>query len=587
MKDEPDYKRMFLAIFLAGMVLIGWQALVEWPRRQHLAQYTQMKEYKQKEKQEQYAKNLPSGTEAEDNSMLTREERLRASARIIIRSETLHGSIALKGARFDDLKLAKYREGLDPLSPEVTLFSPSGDAQSYLAQIGWLAQDGTLVPDQHTPWQADKHELIAGDTVTLRWNNGQGVAFILAIALDQDYMFSVTQRVENHSGHAIAVIPYAYINRTHEEPPQSNAIIHEGPLGVLQGKLEETSYKDLRDKGNKTYEDVSGWFGMSDKYWLAALIPGSDHFKATYSHYAKDNRERYQVDFMNGTLDIADGASAECQVRLFAGAKELTVLDRYASGAGGKPPITLFDRAIDFGALYFLAKPMFLLLTFFFAHIGNFGVAILMLTVVVRLLLYPLANKSYKATAQMRKLQPEMNKIRERYFDDQITLQKETMALYKRAKVNPAAGCLPVLLQMPVFFALYKVLYVSIEMRHAPFLGWVRDLSAADPSNLFTAFGLIPWTTPSWLHLGILPMLMCATMVLQMRQQPKPADPTQAKMMMYMPYFLLIIFAKMPAGLVLYWTWGNIISIAQQYVISTRHEKHEKRKVRHATGHGS
>ena len=489
-----------------------------------------------------------------------------------INSDTLHGSIALKGALFDDLSLAKYRETLDMDSPDVTLFSPNGDDQAYFTQVGWLSPDGkTKVPDQHTLWQADKATLKPGDTVTLRWNNGEGVTFIQTISLDDQYMFTINQRVENHSGHDVSLTPYAYINRAYELP-KTAAIIHEGPLGVMSGTLNEVAYKELHDKGNKVYEDASGWFGITDKYWLAALAP-EDHFKVNFSHYLKNSKHRYQVDYSDGALAIADGSSSDYNVHLFAGAKELKLLDRLCHGdpRSHMPPIPLFDRAIDFGVLYFLTKPMLTLLTLFHTWVGNFGVAILLLTIVVRLLLYPLANKAYHATAEMRVLQPEMMKIRERFADDQIAMHKATREFYKREKVNPASGCLPVLIQMPVFFALYKVLYVSIEMRHAPFIGWIKDLSAPDPLNIFTGFGLVPWDAPLWLRLGILPMLMCVTMVIQMKQQPKPADPVQAKMMNFMPYFFLFIFAKMPAGLVLYWTWSNTLSIIQQRVITSRH----------------
>ena len=435
--------------------------------------------------------------------------------------------------------------------------------------------------------------------MTLRWDNGEGVTFIQAISLDTNYMFSIRQRVENHSDSDIKIMPYAYINRTydpatevqnikndhpaaHPRPPGN--MLHEGPLGVMNGTLNEVTYKELHDKNNVAYENVSGWFGITDKYWLAALIPSGGNDKISFSHYASGGKDRYQTDYLGEALTIAPGASGEDQTRLFAGAKEIKMLDQYAKGDPAQhiDPIPLFDRAIDFGMLYFLTKPMLLTLTFFHALVGNFGIAIMLLTIVVRVLLYPLANKSYHATAKMRDLQPEIAKLRERYFDDQITLQKETMALYKRQKVNPAAGCLPVIIQMPVFFALYKVLYVAIEMRQAPFFGWIKDLSAMDSSNIFTGFGLIPWEPFGWMHLGVLPMLMCATMVIQMRQQPKPADPTQAKMMTYMPYFMLLIFAKMPAGLILYWTWSNLISIIQQRVITKHHEFSQARKQKKA-----
>jgi len=586
MQDDTDYKRIFLAVFLAAMLLTSWQAFVEWPRRQHLAHYAVEQEKAHAVEQAKQATALPGSEAGAGDASLTPEQRLAQSPRLSIVSDKLHGSIALKGARFDDLTLAKYKETLDPQSSDVLLFSPNGDENAYFAQIGWVSPDGaTKIPDQKTLWQSDKKTLGAGDTANLRWDNGEGMTFILSISLDKDYMFNIGQRVENHSGHAISVIPYAYINRAYDETAAPNdtkavinkktgsSVVHTGPLGVMTGSLEEVTYKELHDKGNKTYDGATGWFGITDQYWLSALIPDDTNYKVTFSHYTAGNTERYQTDYLGHALSVAPGASGDARVRLFAGAKELRVLDRYAKGdaAHGEPPILLFDRAIDFGLFYFLSKPLLQALTFFYALLGNFGLAIMLLTVIVRAGLYPLANKSFKSMAQMKKLQPEMLKIRERYVDDQIALNKEMLALYKREKVNPASGCLPIIIQMPVFIALYKVLYVSIEMRHAPFFGWLKDLSVTDPSNIFTAFGLIPWDVPPFLHLGLLPLLYTLTMLIQMKQQPKPADPVQARMMTYMPWFLLFVFAKMPAGLVVYWTWSNILSILQQRLITLRH----------------
>jgi YidC/Oxa1 family membrane protein insertase len=592
-KDEPDYKRLFLAIFLAAIVLFSWQAMVEWPRRQALAQYTVAKEKKKQESYQQHATKLSAQTvEPEENPNLTRDQRLAATSRVTIKSEKLDGSLSLKGARFDDIRLVQYRTSIEAGSPEVILFSPNGDEQSYFSQIGWVAADNkTRVPDSNSIWKSDKTTLGADDTVKLSWDNGEGVTFKLAITLDKDYMFHVIQQVENHSGHEVTLYPYAYINRAfHESRAQNNAILHEGPLGVMEGVLTEVAYSDLREKKNITHEGVSGWIGITDKYWLTALIPTDEHYKITYSHYIKNGVDRYQTDYLGNSQTVANNATSNYNVRLFAGAKEVTLLDEYAAGNAQQhePPIPFFDRAVDFGALYFMTKPMFKMLNYFFLATGNFGSAILLLTIVVKLLMYPLANKSYKATSQMRELQPEIAKLRERYFDDQIAMNKEMMALYKREKVNPASGCLPVLIQMPVFFALYKVLFVTIEMRHAQFFGWIRDLSAKDPSNVFTLFGYVDWAAPDWLHLGVLPLLMCMTMVIQMSQQPKPADPMQAKMISYMPYFMLIVFNSMPAGLVLYWTWSNVISIGQQLIITRRYKAHkEKHHHKNAKKHGA
>lgn len=583
--QDTDYTRLAIALFLAVMLLLTWQAYIDKPRREQLAAHVKARTVAEEKKRIESTQAIASDKAAvpEENPNLTHTERLALSPRIAIRSQTLHGSIALKGARFDDLTLAKYRAELDPKSPEVTLLSPLGDKDPYLVQVGWVSADGkTVVPDQNTLWQADKKTLAEGETLTLRWPNGNGVTFILSVALDADYMFTITQRVENAGSDPVSVMPYAYINRAFADITQHYGILHEGPLGTMEGSLSEVTYKDLREKG-KLFEQASGWLGITDKYWLTALIPGESGFKASFSHYTHHARDHYQVDYLGSAATIAAGSTADTNVRLFAGAKEITALDRYAAGDHAKniAPIPLFDRAVDFGSLYFLTKPMFLMLTFFYAIIGNFGIAILLLTIVVKALMFPLANKSYHSMAQMRAIQPQMLKIRERYADDQIALNKEMMALYKREKVNPAAGCLPLLIQMPVFFALYKVLYVTIEMRHAPFFGWLKDLSAVDPSNLFTVFGLLPWDHPASLHVGILPILFCATMVIQMKQQPKPADPVQAKVMGFMPYFFLYLFASFPAGLVLYWTWSNVLSILQQQIIIRHHNAKEYRKANH------
>ena len=575
--NEPDYKRVSLAIFLAAAMLMGWQAFVELPRSKQIAQMQKAQTEKQAEiSRAKPAEIIAKEADAELAPNLTREQRLAVSPRLAIKSDKLNGSIALKGLRFDDLTLAKYKVSLDKDSKDVTLLTPNGDAEAYFAQSGWVASDGkTKVPDAKSLWKADKTTLNAGETTNLRWDNGEGITFITTIALDADYMFSIKQSVENHSASEIRVTPYAYINRTYQETKKGALISHEGPLGVLQGAIDEIDYKDLRDKGDKIVENSKGWLGITDKYWLTALVPDGD-FKASFSHYNKNNQDRYQTDYLGEVQTIAAGGTNSTNLRLFAGAKEISVLDKYADGdaAHNIPPILLFDRAVDFGYLYFLTKPLFLLLNFFYHLIGNFGLAIMAVTIVVKLVMFPLANKSYKAMAKMRILQPQMAKIKEKHAGDSIALNKEMMALYKLHSVNPASGCLPLLVQMPVFFALYKVLYVTLEMRQAPFFGWLHDLSATDPSNLFTAFGLINWTPPSYLHLGLLPILYCITMIVQQKQQPAPTDPVQAKMMKFMPFFLLFVFATFPAGLVLYWVWSNFLTIAQQEFITLRHGTH-------------
>ncbi len=578
--DEPDYKRITATIFLVAIVLLAWQMFIEGPRRQRLAQNYAVQEQKKAEIKEKKAEEISAREiDSEYSPNLTREQRLASSARVNIKSDKLNGSIALKGARFDDITLAKYKMELKPDSPDVTLLTPNGDEKAYFVQAGWVATDGkTKVPDSQSVWKSDKNMLTSGDSATLSWDNGEGVTFLLTISLDSDYMFTINQKVENKSTSEINLAPYGYINRAYAEPQTSNPILHEGPLGVVDGTITEINYQNLREKGNKTFKNSGGWLGITDKYWLTALVPDLPHFTANFSHYNKNGQERYQTDYMGEATSINPNAVNESKLRLFTGAKEVNILDRYAEGDGKNPPIPLFDRAVDFGSLYFLTKPLFLILNFFFIHIGNFGLAIMAVTVLVKLSMFQLSNKSYKATTKMRILQPEIMKLREKYHDDHIAFQKEVGAVYKRHGVNPAAGCLPLLIQMPVFFALYKVLYVTIEMRHAPFFGWLKDLSAPDPSNLFTAFGMVPWDYPHFLHLGLLPILYCITMIIQQHQNPPPTDPTQAKVMKIMPFFLLYIFSSFPAGLVLYWVWSNLLTIIQQEIITLRHGTHRSQR---------
>lgn len=577
--NEIDYKRLILTLVLCTGLLVVWQYTVELPRRQEMTRIAMAKAKAAKAREVAVQKQEVAAMSV---SQLPRAERLAQSPRVKVISGKLHGSIRLKGLRFDDLKLAQYRTELDRNSPEVQLLTLQTDELPYFAHIGWLSADQSVaVPGKDTLWQADGETLTPEVPVKLSWDNGQGVRFIVEISLDAHYLFSISQSVENHSGREIVLQPFAYINRAYQDPHMQNYILHEGGLGGLNSKLDEISYADLREEGPKKFEDVSGWLGFTDKYWQTALIPQQDGlFTANFSHYKSRGRDRYQTDYIGPELAVPNGTAENYVVRFFAGAKEIDVLNQYTAGdpSIGLAPVPLFDRAVDFGSLYFLTKPLFLLLNFFFKLVGNFGVAIMLLTIVVKFCMFPLANKAYISTSHMRALQPEMEKLKEKFGDDRVKFNQEIMALYKREKVNPAAGCFPVLIQMPVFFALYKVLFVTIEMRHAPFFAWIHDLSVADPSNIFTLFGVLQWNPPSAMHLGVLPILMCLSMVIQMRQQPKPTDPVQAKVIKFMPYVLLLVFAKMPAGLVLYWTWSNILSILQQQYITSRFKRRQAKQ---------
>ncbi|MEQ9639484.1 MAG: membrane protein insertase YidC [Alphaproteobacteria bacterium] len=502
-------------------------------------------------------------------------ERMRQAAvaggRVTIESPRLIGSIALTGGHVDDLTLTDYKLTLKPDSPKIHLLSPVGSPAPYYATFGWSADgEGVAVPTPQTVWQASGDTLAPDRPVTLTWDNGAGLAFERRFALDRDYMITVTQTIKNNGTAALGLHAYGLVRRI--DTPQTTGfyILHEGPIGVLNDALKEIDYDDLQDEGAITATTGKGWIGITDKYWLAALAPADEGFTATFRHWREANRDRYQVDVLHGVGQVQPGAAASVTTRLFAGAKEVQLLDRYEETFG----IPLFDRAVDFGWFYFLTKPFFYVLDFFYNLIGNFGLAIMLLTVCVKLIFFPLANKSYKAMSKMKALQPEMVKLRERFGEDRQKLNQEMMGLYKKEKVNPAAGCLPILIQIPVFFALYKVLFVSIEMRHAPFYGWIKDLSAPDPTTVWNLFGLIPFDAaaylPDFLMIGVWPILMGVSMFLQQKLNPAPADPVQAKVFMFMPIFFTFLLGTFAAGLVIYWTWNNLLSIAQQYVIMRR-----------------
>jgi len=568
-QNPTDLRNLVIAVALSTLLLFGWQFFYEAPQKQKAMQAAQQA----KVKTEQVIKQSEV-----TNPVRPRAEVISEGKRVKIQSPRLHGSIALTGATIDDLTLVQYRETADPKSPEVVLLTPPSTNNVYFARFGWSqgahikSQENHIeVPGEYTPWIADHDMLTPESPVTLKWDNGKGQEFFIHIALDENYMFTIKQSVKNNSGQEILLHPYSYILRRHEGLKDQYAILHEGPLGVFDGKLSEMHYKDLfEDEDQKVvHENTKGWIGMSDKYWLAALIPQTEKpFKAVFSHYTLGAENRYMTDTLMQGDPIASGQSQETTTLFFAGAKEIRMLDNYAQ----QYKISLFDRAVDFGWLYFLTRPFLLMLTFINAHVGNFGIALMILTVLIKLAMYPLANKSYVSMNQMKQLQPEVVKLRERYNDDKMKMNQEMMALYKRNKVNPLAGCLPILIQIPVFFALYKVLFVSIEMRHAPFFGWIHDLSAPDPTNLFTLFGLLEWAPPSFLHLGVWPILMTISMVVQQKLQPAPTDPVQAKMLGAMPYLFLFLFASFPAGLVIYWTWSNLLSILQQWMISKRYK---------------
>ena len=567
----PEQRNLILAIVLSVTIIIAFQYFYELPRiqeaqRQQAQRTEQMAETAPDQAAPEAVAPAPPGAPATPET--ARTQALATTERVVIENARLEGSLALTGGRIDNLVLSDYRETTEPDSPHVRLLNPPGVPNTYFAEFGWVAGDeGTAVPGRDATWQADREELRPDQPVTLTWDNGENLRFSRTVALDENYMFTVTQRVENTSDEPVTLHPYGLISRWGTPETLGFFILHEGPIGVLDGTLEEIDYDDLREDGPIELSSQGGWLGITDKYWLASLVPDQESdLVANFRHYLAEGQDRYQVDYLRPAMTVAPGQRVEVTDRLFAGAKEVNLLDAYANEYG----IPLFDRAVDFGWFYFLTKPIFHILHFFYQLLGNYGLAILLLTLLVKLLFYPLANKSYRAMSKMKKLQPEMMRLREQFGDDKMRMNQELMALYKKEQVNPMSGCLPIVVQIPVFFALYKVLFVSIEMRHAPFFGWIQDLSAPDPTSLFNLFGLLPWDPPAFLMIGIWPLLMGATMLLQTKLNPQPADPIQAKVMMFLPLMFIFLFATFPAGLVIYWTWNNVLSIAQQWLIMRR-----------------
>jgi YidC/Oxa1 family membrane protein insertase len=500
----------------------------------------------------------------------TRAEAIAGQPRVKIDTPRLHGSIALKGGRIDDLTLADYHETVDPKSPEVVLLEPSGTKEPYFAGFGWVAADtagnAPQLPGQQTRWTASPGPLKPGHPVTLTWDNGAGLVFTRTISIDEHYMFTIRNAVRNNGDAPVKLSSYGLISRAGTPPVSGYYLLYEGPIGYLDGAVRDVKYASLAPDKPTDYISTGGWLGFTDKYWLTALVPPQqEQVKARFTYTLDNGIKHYQADFTGPEITIAPGSRAATSSRLFAGAKELSLLQAYSASG-----IPLFDYSIDFGWFWFLTKPIFRILLIFEGLLGNFGLAILLFTLMVKLLFFPLANKSYKAMSKMKLLQPEMQKLRERFPDDKARQQQEMMALYKRVGANPLAGCLPIVIQIPVFFSLYKVLFVTIEMRHAPFYGWIHDLSAPDPTSFANLFGLIPFTPPHILMIGVWPLIMGLTMFLQQKLNPQPVDPMQARMFMLLPIVFTYMLSAFPAGLVIYWTWNNLLSIGQQWVIMHR-----------------
>ncbi|HWL04594.1 MAG TPA: membrane protein insertase YidC [Xanthobacteraceae bacterium] len=606
-----DQKNMLLAIVLSAIVLIGWQYFYGLPQMEKQRQIAEQQQAQQVQQPAPGAQQSAPAVSAPATSpgsapqpqgapqvaplagsappapgtrpatipgQTTREAALAAAPRIQVETPRIAGSIALKGGRIDDLSLTQYRETVDPKSPAIVLLAPSGSPAPFYAEFGWVAGPGANValPGPDTVWRQEGSGSLGIDRpVTLVHDNGAGLEFRRTITVDNNFLFTVRDEVANRSEAAVTLFPYALISRHGTPKTLGYYILHEGLVGVMgdQG-LQEVTYKSIEEKKTVSFDVTNAWFGITDKYWAATLLPDTDaHVRARFSAGQNGVTPTYQADYLLDAQTIAPGATGTANARLFAGAKEVGVVDGYDAAL----QLNRFELIIDWGWFYFVTKPMFKVLDYFFRLIGNFGVAILIVTVIIKIFFFPLANKSYASMAKMKTVQPEMMAIRERYKDDRVKQQQSMMELYKKEKINPVAGCLPIVIQIPVFFALYKVLFITIEMRHAPFFGWIRDLAAPDPTTIFNLFGLIPWdpsVVPAlgpFLMLGVWPLIMGVTMWVQMKLNPAPPDPTQAMIFNWMPVVFTFMLASFPAGLVIYWAWNNTLSVIQQAFIMNKH----------------
>jgi len=594
---------------LSMLVLVGWILLVDGPRRaaEQQRQAQQQAQTQQNGAGSVQAPGAPAGVPAANGNVpmpqdggqasvqsdavpgnipgseivtapgQSRAAVLASSQRVKIETPALIGSINLTGGRVDDLLLKKYRETTDPKSALIELYSPLGTDDPYYAEFGWVGR-GVKAPTAETVWSADQDMLTPDQPVRLSWDNGEGLIFKRTIAVDDDYKFNVTQAVENTTGEAVTLFPYGLVNRIGRPKVAGFFVLHEGMIGVFgEEGLTELKYGKLDDvdpAANGALQVASdnpvttGWLGMTDKYWASALIPSNGtSYTPRFFRGGTEEAPNYQADYLGSGVTIPAAGTGENKVLLFAGAKEVDVINGYEADE----KIDRFGLMIDWGWFHFLTRPLFTLIDWLYQLLGNFGLAILGVTVLVKAVFFPLANKSYTSMTRMKKVQPEVKKLQERFKDDQMGLRTAMMELYKTEKINPLSGCWPIMIQIPVFFSLYKVLFITIEMRHAPFFGWIKDLSAPDPTSIFNLFGLLPFDVPLFLMVGVWPLLMGATMFVQMQMNPQPPDKTQAMIFAWMPIIFTFMLASFPAGLVIYWAWNNFLSILQQGLIMRRH----------------
>ena len=590
-----DQRNLILAIVLSVSILLGFQVFIEGPRigEQRALQEAQ----KAQEAAQTINPAIPgqvvapipgqqsivptpgavppgagapvAGQPAAARS-ISRAAIVSAEPRIKITTDRVIGSIRLKGGLIDDLTLLNYRQTLEKDSENIVMLSPLGTENPYYAQFGWTSTTtGVTLPNADTVWTTDRSTLSVGQPVTLRWTNPEGIEFAQVISIDENFMFAVDQRIINNGNQTAVIHPFGLISLSGVPETAGFWILHEGMIGVFDETLTEVDYDDLPDEPNgiQAVDGAAKWLGITAKYFATSLVPDQKIANnGRFVHTAPGGKDKFQADYLAASQTVAPGQSAAFSTRLFAGAKEVRLLDSYEEKLG----IPRFDRMVDFGWFYFLTKPIFYAIDYFYQLLGNFGLAILLLTVLIKLAFFPLANKSYKSMSRLKKLQPKMVEIREKHKDDRQRQNTAMMELYKKEGANPMSGCFPILIQIPVFFALYKVLFVTIEMRHAPFFGWIQDLSAPDPYGLLIGFGLFQWDVPQSLQIvnvGIWPIIMGVTMFLQQRLNPQPADPMQQKIFMLLPIVFTFLLGSFPAGLVIYWAWNNTLSIAQQWVI--------------------
>ncbi|HEV7479036.1 MAG TPA: membrane protein insertase YidC [Roseiarcus sp.] len=591
MKSE-DTRNLFLAIALSVLVMAAWQYFYAGPlyQREHQAQTEANQANQANTAPSNEAQPTTTPTASPPGAPVaatppgapireapgTVSQVLAANPRVVIDTPSIGGSIDLKGGKLDDIILKDYHETVDPKSPNVRLFSPPGAPDAYWAETGFVGPAGAKTPGLDTVWTVDRPTLTPTQPVTMTWDNGAGLVFKRVVAVDDKYMFTIVDSVTNSSAAPATLQPYALVLRHGRPTVGGYSVLHEGFVGVIgDGGVQEVTYANIEKATGKvnSFKGDGGWLGFTDKYWGSAVIPAQTApIEARFTASGTVQPVDYQADFLGKEQSVAPGATVETTTRVFAGAKEVSTIDNYAAKLG----IKKFDLMIDWGWFYFITKPLFLLIDTIYRWVGNFGLAILIVTVMVKLAFFPLANRSYRSMAKMKKIQPQIAALKDLYPDDRVKQQQEQMELFKREGVNPVAGCLPMVIQIPVFFALYKVIFITIEMRHAPFFGWIRDLSAPDPTNVFTLFGLIPWNPTAlpvfghFLALGIWPLVMGVSMFFQMKMNPEPTDPVQKQMFSWMPVIFTFMLGTFPAGLVIYWTWNNTLTVLQQYYIMTK-----------------